>query len=193
MSGQDSTPTPGANARLKETLFPSRKAPARTTTQSEHVRDRKYGGNTAAMAAAYNVTPRTVGRWIDGTRTPRGANATQLRQEATEVATTARGRERRAREMEKRDQQGLPSGYGATVNRANSFDIQGSSALRSRNIPIPLTSAQVAKLARTMDEAEIEAVIAQGIAEYMNGGRVSGGFSPSDFTFNLDDVTFKGM
>ncbi|MCX4826748.1 hypothetical protein OG883_44710 [Streptomyces sp. NBC_01142] len=193
MSGQDSTPTPGANAKVKEVLFPSRKTPARATTQSEHVRDRKYGGNTAAMAAAYNVTPRTVGRWIDGTRTPRGSNAAQLREEATEVQTTARGRERRAREMEKRDRQGLPSGYGATVNRATSFDIQGSSALRSRDIPIDLTSSQVAKLARTMDEAEIEVVIAEGIATYMNGGRVSGGFSPSDFTFNINDVTFKGM
>jgi hypothetical protein len=193
MSGQDSTPTTGVNARVKEVLFPSRKAPVRTTTQAEHVRDRKFGGNTAAMAAAYNVTPRTVGRWMDGTRTPRGANAAQLQQEATEVQTTARGRERRAREMDKREQQRLPSGYGATVNRATTFDIQGSPALRSRDIPIPLSSAQVAKLARTMDEAEIKAVIAEGIATYMNGGRVQGGFSPSDFKFNIDDVTFKGM
>ncbi|MFF9786322.1 hypothetical protein [Streptomyces nigrescens] len=192
MSGQDSTPSPGANAKVKEALFPSRKAPARTTTQAAQVRDRKYGGNTAAMAAAYNVSPRTVCRWVDGTRKP-VKQADQLCREATEVQTTERGRERRAREMERRDQQGMPSGYGATVSRVSTFEIRGSNATRSRDIPITLSSGQVARLARTMDEAEIERVIAEGIADYMNGGSVYGGFNPDDFTFNINDVTIRGM
>jgi hypothetical protein len=59
LSGQDETETPetSANARVKELLFPSRPAPSRVTTQAAHVLKRKFNGDTAAMAAAYNVTP----------------------------------------------------------------------------------------------------------------------------------------
>ncbi|RKE02870.1 helix-turn-helix domain-containing protein, partial [Streptomyces sp. TLI_171] len=60
----------GLFGKVRETLFPSRKAPAQTTTQAGQVRARKYGGNTKAMATAYGVTPRTVLRWVDGTRHP---------------------------------------------------------------------------------------------------------------------------
>lgn len=190
MSADEEASDPGVNARVKEVLFPSRKAPARATTQAEHVRDRKYGGNTAAMAAAYNVSPRTVRRWIDGTRKPT-KYAGQLKREATEVQTTERGRERRAREMEKRASEGIASGVDATVSRVSSFEIRGSNATRSRDIPISLSSGQVARLARTMDEQEIEGIIAEGIAAYMNGGSVYGGFDAGDFNFNIGDVTFK--
>ncbi len=43
--------------RVREALFPSRKAPVQTTTQAGQVRDRKYGGSTKAMASAYGVSP----------------------------------------------------------------------------------------------------------------------------------------
>ena len=50
----------GLFGRVREAMFPSRKAPVQSTTQAGQVRDRKYGGNTKAMATAYGVAPRTV-------------------------------------------------------------------------------------------------------------------------------------
>ncbi|MEE1931469.1 hypothetical protein V1J52_25455 [Streptomyces sp. TRM 70351] len=87
--------------RAKNALFRSRKAPARATTQAVHVRDRKYGGSTKAMAAAYGVSPRTVARWIDGSRAP-VKHADRLRDEAAAVQVTGRGRERRAKQLAKK-------------------------------------------------------------------------------------------
>ncbi|WP_331753413.1 hypothetical protein OG440_40135 (plasmid) [Streptomyces sp. NBC_00637] len=193
MSGQDETETPetSANARVKELLFPSRPAPSRVTTQAAHVLKRKFNGDTAAMAAAYNVTPRAVRRWIDGTRKP-VKHADRLYRDAVEVQTTKRSRDRRARQMERRQEQGLPSGVGAIVNRATAFEIRGSDAVRARDISISFSSSDVAKLARATDEEEINQVVAEGIARYMNGGMYAG-FSPDDFSFNLDDVIFKGV
>lgn len=191
MSGQDETPDTSANARVKELLFPSRPAPSRTTTQAAQVLERKFNGDTAAMAAAYNVTPRAVRRWIDGTRKP-VKHADRLYRDAVEVQTTKRGRDRRARQMERRQEQGLPSGVGAIVSRATTFEIRGSDALRARDIAITFSSSDVAKLARATEEEEINEVVAEGIARYMNGGMYTG-FHPDDFKFNLDDVIFKGI
>jgi hypothetical protein len=94
--------------------------------------------------------------------------------------------------MERRQEQGLPSGVGAIVNRATAFEIRGSDAVRARDISISFSSSDVAKLARATDEEEINQVVAEGIARYMNGGMYAG-FSPDDFSFNLDDVIFKGV
>ncbi|WP_327359572.1 hypothetical protein [Streptomyces sp. NBC_01304] len=192
MTGQQEGEGPGVNGKVKEFIFPSRKAPARSTTQAAHVRDRKYDGSTAAMAAAYNVSPRTVSRWIDGSRTPK-KHADQLKKEATEVQTTERGRERRARELERRGSDVGSSGMGATVPRVGTFEIRGSNATRNRDIGIALSGKQAAELARTMDEAEIKKVIGQGIAHYMNGGSSFGGFRADDFEFDVNSVSFKGI
>ncbi|GGV50453.1 hypothetical protein GCM10010495_80180 [Kitasatospora herbaricolor] len=90
----------GMFGRVRETLFPSRQAPVQSTTQAGQVRERKYGGSTKAMAAAYGVAPRTVLRWIDGTRHPtKPEHEQQLRREALDVQTTERGRERKARQL----------------------------------------------------------------------------------------------
>jgi hypothetical protein len=191
MSGEDETPDTSANARVKELLFPSRPAPSRATTQAAQVLERKFNGDTAAMAAAYNVTPRAVRRWIDGTRKP-VKHADRLYRDSVEVQTTKRGRDRRARQMEKREAQGLPSGVGAIVSRATTFEVRGSDAVRARDISISFSSSDVAKLARATDEEEINEVVADGIARYMNGGMYAG-FSPDDFKFDLDGVIFKGV
>ncbi|MEV7157168.1 hypothetical protein AB0N77_21470 [Streptomyces misionensis] len=178
----------GMNARVKEFLFPSRTAPARATTQATHVRDRKYNGSTKAMAAAYGVTPRTVERWIAGTRKP-VKHADRLQRDATDVQTTPRGRERRAREMEAR---GDRSGVGARVGRANTFQIRGSDAVRARDVYLDLTGAQVAALARATEESEVQHIIKQALADYFNGGSVYGGFSADDFDFDINDVDYSG-
>ncbi|MFE2729340.1 hypothetical protein [Kitasatospora sp. NPDC059327] len=72
------------------------------------------------MAAAHGVSPRTVLRWIDGTRHPKGADAERLRREALEVQTTERGRERRAKQLE---QLGTISGIGSRVGCTSTFEI----------------------------------------------------------------------
>jgi hypothetical protein len=177
----------GMNARVKEFLFPSRTAPVRSTTQAAHVRDRKFNGSTKAMAAAYGVTPRTVERWMDGTRKP-VKFADRLHRDATEVQTTPRGRERRAREMEAR---GDRSGIGARVGRANTFDIRGSDAVRAKDAHIDLTGSQVAALARATEESEVEQIIKEALAKHFNGG-LYGGFVPDDFKFDINDVDFSG-
>jgi len=178
----------GMNARVKAFLFPSRTAPTRASTQAAHVRDRKYNGSTEAMAAAYGVTPRTVRRWIDGTRKP-VKHANRLHRDATEVQTTPRGRERRAREMEAR---GDRSGIGARIGRANTFQIRGSDAVRARDIYLDLTGSQVAALARATNDGEVQHIVKQALADYFNGGSVYGGFSADDFDFDPDDVDYFG-
>ncbi|WP_432158594.1 hypothetical protein [Streptomyces sp. bgisy153] len=187
-TGEEEIDGLGMNVRVKEFLFRSRTAPARTTTQAAHVRDRKFNGSTAAMAAAYGVTPRTVSRWIDGTRKP-VKYADRLHRDATEVQTTARGRERKAREMEAR---GDRSGIGARVGRANTFQIRGSDAVRARDVYLDLTGAQVADLARATEESQVQDIIKQALADYFNGGSVYGGFSADDFDFDINDVDYTG-
>ncbi|WP_329020774.1 hypothetical protein [Streptomyces sp. NBC_01601] len=178
----------GMNARVKEFLFPSRTAPVRSTTQAAHVRERKFNGNTKAMAAAYGVTPRTVERWIAGTRKP-VKFADRLHRDAADVQTTPRGRERRAREMEAR---GDRSGIGARVGRANTFNVRGSDAVRARDIHLDLTGSQVAALARATEESEVQDIIKQALATYFNGGSVYGGFTADDFDFDINDVDYSG-
>ncbi|MFG2197168.1 hypothetical protein [Streptomyces sp. NPDC048639] len=181
-------PRGGIFKAAKESLFPSRKAPARTTTQAAQVRDRKYGGNTKAMAAAYNVSPRTVLRWIDGTRKKLAPEHTErLQQEATEVQTTPRGRERRARQLEGR----TVSGYSAKISRATTFQIRGSDAVRPRDVDVDLTGQEAAALIRSTDPAEAEQIIADALARYFNGGSLYGGFNGTDFTFDPHDFQLR--
>jgi hypothetical protein len=174
----------GLFGRVREALFPSRKAPVQSTTQAGQVRDRKYGGNTKAMAAAYGVSPRTVLRWIDGSRHPTKQHVDRLQREAVEVQTTERGRERKARQLAQR---GVVSGIGARVGRAVSFEIRGSDAVRARDIHLNLTGEQAAALAVAEDEDEVRAVIGQALADYFNGGAGYGGFSADDFDFDPND------
>ncbi|WP_035791299.1 hypothetical protein [Kitasatospora mediocidica] len=175
----------GLFGRVREAMFPSRKAPVHSTTQAGQVRERKYGGNTKAMAAAYGVAPRTVLRWIDGTRHPtKQQNVDQLQREAVEVQTTERGRERKAKQLAQR---GTVSGIGARVGRAVSFEIRGSDAVRARDIHLNLSGDQAAALAVAEDEDEVRVVIGQALADYFNGGASYGGFSADDFDFNSND------
>lgn len=115
-------------SRVNQLFYTSKHAPVRTTTQAEHVLDRLYGGQTAAMAAAYNMSPRTIRRWLDGSRTPQGANAARLLRDATAAQTTKRGRERRARQAEQHRGDVL-------VPRVNNFTVRGSDAVRPRTSP----------------------------------------------------------
>ncbi|WP_189278615.1 hypothetical protein [Kitasatospora griseola] len=160
--------------RTRETLFPSRKAPAQTTTQAGQVRMRKYDGNTKAMAAAHGVSPRTVLRWIDGTRHPAGRHQDKLRLDAVEVQTTERGRERKAKQLARL---GAYSGITARVGRAHTFDIRGSDAVRARDVHLGLTGDQAAALARAQDESEMRETIGEALAEYFNGGGGYAGFT----------------
>ncbi|MFI6449639.1 hypothetical protein [Kitasatospora sp. NPDC050543] len=175
----------GLFGRVREAMFPSRKAPVQSTTQAGQVRERKYGGNTKAMAAAYGVAPRTVLRWIDGTRHPtKRQHVDQLQREAVDVQTTERGRERKAKQLAQR---GTVSGIGARVGRAVSFEIRGSDAVRARDIHLNLTGEQAAALALAEDEDEVRRIVGQALADYFNGGAGHGGFSADDFDFNPND------
>ncbi|MFJ9523518.1 hypothetical protein ACIRPK_35465 [Kitasatospora sp. NPDC101801] len=172
----------GIFGRVREALFPSRKAPVQSTTQAGQVRDRKYGGSTKDMAAAYGVSPRTVQRWIDGSRHPVKWQE-KLRLDAIEVQTTERGRERKAKQLAQR---GRISGVRARVGRTMTFEIRGSDAVRQRDVHLELTGDQAAALARAQDEGEVREVIGGALADYFNGGEY-GGFEPDDFTFDPDD------
>ncbi|MFJ1796648.1 hypothetical protein [Kitasatospora griseola] len=174
----------GMFGRVREALFPSRKAPVQSTTQAEHVRERKYDGNTKAMATAYGVAPRTVLRWIDGTRRPKGADAERLRRDALDVQTTERGRERKAKQLAKL---GARSGITARVGRTRTFDIQGSDAVRARDIHLSLSGDQAAALALAEDEGEVRKIIGEALADYFNGGGGYAGFTPDDFEYDFDD------
>jgi hypothetical protein len=176
--------------RAKNAIFRSRKAPARTATQAKHVRDRKYGGSTKAMATAYGVAPRTVSRWIDGTRHP-VKFADRLRDEAAAVQVTDRGRERKAKQLAKKGTR--PSGISTTVSRARTFQIRGSNAVRQRDIDLDLTGEQAAALARATTDDEAAAVLKGAMADYFNGGAPFGGFRPDDFDFDPGDVDYRGL
>jgi hypothetical protein len=205
----------GMFGRVREALFPSRKAPVQTTTQASHVRDKLFGGSTRAMAAAYNVSPRTVERWAAGTRTPpqlskaaerrwQKENANRARQgrpplprpataadrlgtDAVRAQTTERGRERKAKQLA---QLGSFSGHSARVGRAMTFNIQGSDAVRSRDVHLDLSGAQMAALARAESEDEVRELIGEALARYFNGGGV-GGFSASDFEWDENDFDVR--
>lgn len=176
--------------KAKDFLFRSRRAPARATTQAKHVRDRKYSGSTKAMAAAYGVAPRTVTRWIDGSRHP-VKHADRLRDEAAAVQVTDRGRERKAKQLAKKGNR--PSGISTTVSRARTFEIRGSNAVRQRDIDLNLTGDQAAALARATTDDEAAAVVKSAMADYFNGGSVYGGFRPDDFDFDPSDIDYRGQ
>ncbi|MBQ0888584.1 hypothetical protein KBZ94_27305 [Streptomyces sp. RM72] len=170
-------------SRVNQLFYTSKQAPVRTTTQTAHALERIYGGKTAAMAAAYNVKPRTVQRWLDGSRTPQGANAARLLRDSTAAQTTKRGRERRARQAEHHRGHVL-------VPRVNNFTVRGSDAIRSRDINITLSGQDLAALARAESESEVDAIIQAGIASYFNGG-VAGGFHPGDFGYDAGSLVFN--
>lgn len=179
MTTQD--PKRGVVARVRESLFRGR-APVRSTTQTAHVLERKYGGNRQAIAAAYGVTPTTVGRWLKGTRTPQGDHADRLRADATEVQTTERGREIRARQIERAE-----VGANAEVDRATTFEIRGSGAVRSSYVPLRLSADEVAALTRADSDAEAEKIIGEAMARYFNGGGGYAGFHWDDFGWAPED------
>ncbi|MFG2210985.1 hypothetical protein [Streptomyces sp. NPDC048638] len=170
-------------SRVNQLFYTSKQAPVRSTTQTAHALERIYGGQAAAMAAAYNVSPRTVRRWLDGTRTPQGANAAQLLRDATAAQTTKRGRERRARQAEQHRGDVL-------VPRVNNFTVRGSDAIRTRDISISLSGQDLAALARAENESQVDAIIQAGIAAYFNGG-VAGGFHAGDFGYDAGSIVFN--
>jgi transposase len=205
----------GMFGRVREALFPSRKAPVQTTTQASHVRDKLFGGSTRAMAAAYNVSQRTVERWVAGTRTPpqlskaaerrwQKENAARARQgrpplprpataadrlgtDAVRAQTTERGRERKAKQLA---QLGSFSGHSVRVGRTMTFNIQGSDAVRSRDVHLDLSGAQMAALARAESEDEVRGIIGEALADYFNGGAY-GGFGPDDFEWDENDFDLR--
>ena len=205
----------GMFGRVREALFPSRKAPVQATTQAGHVRDKLFGGSTKAMAASYGVSQRTVERWIAGTRTPPELSkaaekrwdkenkarkklgrpplprpktkADQLATDAVRAQTTERGRERKAKQLQ---QTGGFSGHSARVGRATTFEIRGSDAVRSRDVHLNLTGDQAAALALAENEDEVRQIIGEALAEYFNGG-LYGGFGPDDFEWDENDFDLR--
>lgn len=201
----------GMFGRVREALFPSRKAPVQTTTQAAQVRERAFGGSSKAMAAAYGVSPRTVERWVAGTRTPptlskaaerrwtkenkarvgRGqaplprpaTTADRLATDAVRVQTTERGRERKAKQLQ---QTGGFSAHTARVGRAMTFEIRGSDAVRARDVHLNLTGDQAAALALADGDDDVRRIIGGALADYFNGGAF-GGFSWDDFTWDEND------
>jgi hypothetical protein len=128
-----------------------------------------------------------VQRWIDGTRHPT-KHLEQLAREAVEVQTTERGRERRARQLAQR---GVVSGIGARVGRTTTFSIRGSDAVRARDVHLNLSGDQAAALALAQDDAEVQRIIGQALADYFNGGTFSAGFGPDDFDFDTGDFDLR--
>lgn len=201
----------GLFRRVAEKLFSSRKAPARTTTQAAQVRDRQYGGSTKDMARAFGVTQRTVERWIKGDRTPPTTTAKdrekyrkavekaraenkpepvfkakpgdRLETEAAAVQVTDRGRERKAKQLER---QGAP-GLRVRVERTEAFQVRGSVAVRPRPVEVDLTPEEAGRLARATDDAEVQGIVGGAVARYFNGGAY-GGFRGDDFTIDPGDV-----
>ncbi|MEU8516339.1 hypothetical protein AB0C76_32870 [Kitasatospora sp. NPDC048722] len=174
----------GLFRRITEKLFSSKTTPKQTSTQARHVRDKVYDGDTKAMAADYGVTPRTVLRWIDGTRKklPK-ETAARLEEQATAAQVTDRGRERKAKEME-------AAGHGAVrirVDRAHDFKIRRSDAMRARAIDLYLTPEQAAELARAEDELGAHDAVEGALLDYFNGGAYVG-FQRGDLGFSNDDV-----
>lgn len=173
----------GLFRRIVGSLFPSRQAPARTTTQAAHVRERQFGGSTKNMARAFGVTERTVQRWIKGTRAPKGEAARKLETAAAAAQVTERGRERRAKQMA-----GAPAGtVRVRVDRAGTFRVRGSDAVRPRTVELDLSPDQAAALARAQDDSDVKGVIGGALADYFNGGPY-GGFRPEDFDVDPDGV-----
>ncbi|MFD7555815.1 hypothetical protein ACFV9E_14930 [Streptomyces sp. NPDC059835] len=183
MSGDDETPKRGLLGTFRANAFPSRQPPKITTTQTAHVLERKYGGNRQAMAAAYGVTPTAVGRWLKGTRTPRGRDAENLRHDAAEVQTTERGRERRAREVER-----AATGSNASVSRTATFAIRGSDAIRAQDVPLRLSAAQIAALVRAQDEETARRIVGSAIADYFNSGAYAR-WTAEDFDYDPESFT----
>jgi DNA-binding transcriptional regulator YdaS (Cro superfamily) len=175
----------GLFRRITEKLFTSKSAPVRTDTRARQVRDRKYGGDTKRMAQEYGVTPRTIQRWIDGSRkNPPKAAAARLEEEATVVQTTPAGRERKARQIEGE----ADSGIRLRVSRAGTFQIKGSDAVRPRDVDLYLTGEEAARFARATTEEEAKGAVGAALARYFNGGPY-GGFQGGDFTFETGDVS----
>lgn len=166
----------GVFRRITEKLFPSRQAPARTTTQASHVREKTYGGSTKDMARAFGVTERTVQRWVKGTRTPKGKDAEKLETAAAAAQVTDRGRERRAKQMEKNPD--APAGMTLRV-RLDSGEMTtgGSDVVRhnSRTIYHPLRNEDVAAFVRSGDPADLDDAVLSALADYFD-------VSPSDLS-----------
>jgi len=179
---------PGLFRRITETLFTSKKPPKNTDTQARQVRERKFGGDTKAMAAAYGVSPRTVQRWIDGTRKkPPAKVAARLEEDAAAVQTTPKGRERKARQVE-----GEPAanvGITLRVSRAGTFNVKGSDAVRTRDAYVDLTGDELARFLRAGSEAEAKQAVGEALARWFNGGPGAGGFRADDFDFDAGDVS----
>lgn len=179
----------GLFRRIVGKMFPSRQAPARAATQAAHVRERMYGGSSKRMGAAYGVSARTVERWVKGgkgpnARSPKGENAKRLEAEAAAVQVTDKGRERRAKQMERE-----PAGtVSVRVDRAGTFQVRGSDAVRDQTVDLDLTPEQAAALARATDENDVRAVIGDALADYFNGPGTFGGFRGSDFDFDPNGV-----
>jgi hypothetical protein len=140
------------------------------------------------MAAHYGVSRRTIERWVAGTSKPRGANAERLRNDAIAVQTTPRGRKRRANTFRARGSQ--LTGFDAVISRTQMFEIRGSDAIRARPISVAFTGTQAARLAEAETDDDVRNVVAEAIADYMNGGGYVG-FTTEDFDFSLDDVSWR--
>lgn len=168
---------------VKQAMFTSRTAPAAATERAQQVRDLMFDKNTKAMAAAYNVAPRTVQRWMAGERTPRGEDAARLHRDALAVQTTKTGRKRRANQLRAKASN---SGYNAHISRAGTFNIRGSDAVRPQDLDLQLTGAQAAVIAEAEDDEAIQKIIGEAIADYFNGGSVYSGFHWDDFDFDVE-------
>ncbi|WP_407991992.1 hypothetical protein [Kitasatospora sp. CMC57] len=134
------------------------KASARSTTQAGQVRERKYGGNTKAMAAATTSRRARCCAGLTHRHPTKQQNVDQLQREAVEVQTTERGWERKAKRLAQR---GTVSGIGARVGRAAGPDRlecpqcaadREEKELGSLVLPAPTKREQMAALLSTPDD-----------------------------------------
>lgn len=174
--------------RFMERLFPSRKAPARTTTQAAHVRDKQYGGSTKRMAQAFGVKERTVQRWVKGDRAPRGQAAKRLADAAAVVQTADRSRNKKAAQFAARGDGG--SGMTASIRLSGT---QGgapggskSSMVRGgeRIVTVELSGNQAARILGNPSDAEVSEAVSEALGDYFNRPSHEFEFDPSAVDFH---------
>lgn len=174
----------GLFRRITEKLFRSKSVPQSTQRQAQHAL-KAFGGSTRKLADALGVKQRSVERYLDGSRRkPPKATAAKLEALAAQAQVTDRGRERRAKQMERQ-----PMGtVRVRVDRAGTFQVRGSDAVRDQTVDLDLMPEQAAALARATDENDVRAVIGDALADYFNGPGTFGGFHGSDFDFDPNGV-----
>ncbi|MDX2683684.1 hypothetical protein [Streptomyces soliscabiei] len=155
--------------------FFSPRVPKAVSAQAAMVRDNLFGGNTAKMAQAYNVNPRTVQRWIDGSRGKKLDPKTlrQLESDAKAAKITPTGMKRRATQLRKNP--AAPAPADLRVKFHGDLNTSGGSPMvntKNRPFTLDLSNDQAARLLEASasgDEPAQREVIAEALSENLYG------------------------